>query len=79
MAPGSGGFVTAVGSRDLSMNLEGRELAGRAVGVQNINRRVFQALAGEYGFRALFLWIPAGGSNSSMGRAPDSLMAVPRE
>jgi hypothetical protein len=76
---GSGSFIAAVGSRDLSMNLEGRELAGRVAGVQSINRRVLQALAGEYGFRAVFLWIPAGGSNSSVGRALDSLMAIPRQ
>lgn len=76
---GSGGFIAAVGSRDLSMNLEGRELAERVAGVQMVNRSVLNALAGEYGFRAVFLWIPACGSDSSVCRTLDSLMAIPQE
>lgn len=75
---GSGSFLAATGSsHDLSMDMEGSELALGVARVQLVNRAVLQALAAEYGFRAGYVWLPGECRAFPEHTLVDSIMASP--
>ena len=54
---GSSEFSELLGrNENISMNLDGEELASATAEVQWVNGRVLQALGNEYGFEGVFVW-----------------------